>query len=114
MDAFVPYVAQGAHTPAPHHRIICNALDRVVRGQCKRLIIAAPPAHAKSVYSSHNFPAFWLRSSPTAKITAVSHTHPFAEDIGRRVRNLVQTPLYGQLFDGVTIDPASRAPARGD
>jgi predicted phage terminase large subunit-like protein len=114
MADFVPYVTQGDHTPAPHHRIICNALDRVVRGQCKRLIIAAPPAHAKSVYSSHNFPAFWLGSYPTDKIIAVSHTQPFAEDIGRRVRNLVQNPLYGQLFDGVTIDPASRAAARWD
>lgn len=114
MADFVPYVTEGDHTPAPHHRIICNALDRVVRGQSKRLIIAAPPAHAKSVYSSHNFPAFWLGNFPQDKIIAVSHTQPFAEDIGRKVRNLVQNPLYGQLFDGVTIDPASRAAARWD
>ena len=114
MAAFVPYVTEGDHQPAPLHHIICEALDRVMTGQCKRLIIAAPPAHAKSVYSSHNFPAFWLGNYPRDKIIAVSHTQPFAEDIGRKVRNLVQNPLYGQLFDGVTIDPASRAAARWD
>jgi predicted phage terminase large subunit-like protein len=112
MGAFVPYVTENEITPAPHHQIICDALDRVTRGECKRLIIAAPPAHAKSVYSSHNFPAMWLGNYPKDKVMAVSHTQPFAEDIGRKVRNLVYNPLYGQLFDGVTIKADSRAAAR--
>lgn len=112
MAGFVPYVTEGDHAPAPHHQIICDALDKVLYGHTKRLIIAAPPAHAKSVYSSHNFPAFWLGHNPRDKVIAVSHTQPFAEDIGRKVRDLVNNPLYGQLFNGVAIHPASRAAAR--
>lgn len=112
MGSFVPFVTEGDHVPAPHHQIICNALDKAVRGKSKRLIIAAPPAHAKSVYTSHNFPAFWLGNHPADKIIAASHTQPFAEDIGRKVRNLVNNPLYNQLFENVKISPDSRAAAR--
>lgn len=112
MENFVPYVTEGMHLPAPHHTVICRALDAAVRGIEKRLIIAAPPAHAKSVYTSHNFPAFWLGNHPEDKIIAASHTQPFAEDIGRKVRNLVNNPLYTQLFEGVTIASDQRAAAR--
>jgi predicted phage terminase large subunit-like protein len=112
MGNFVPYVTEGDHIPAPHHEIICRALDAAVRGHKKRLIIAAPPAHAKSVYTSHNFPAFWLGNHPKDKIIAASHTQPFAEDMGRKVRNLVNNPLYTQLFEGVKIAPDQRAAAR--
>ena len=31
-----------------HHRKIAEALDRVVEGKCKRLMIAMPPRHGKS------------------------------------------------------------------
>ena len=33
---------------APHHRLICNALMRVFRGECKRLIINIPPRYSKT------------------------------------------------------------------
>lgn len=111
MSSFVPYVTEGDHHPFPHHRIICDALDRALRGVTKRLIIAAPPAHAKSVYTSHNFPAFWLGNKPRDKIIAASHTTEFAEDVGRKVRALVNSPLYQRLFD-IKISADSRAAAR--
>lgn len=109
---FAPFVTEGEHVPAPHQQILCDALDKAVRGQTKRLIIAAPPAHAKSVYTSIYFPAFWLGNRPTDKIIAASHTQPFAEDMGRKVRNLVNNPLYHTLFEGVNIKPDQRAAAR--
>ncbi len=113
MRDFVPYVTEGLHKPAPHHRILCDALDRAVRGTKKRLIVAAPPAHAKSVYTSHNFPAFWLGNFPTDKIIAASHTQPFAAEIGGKVRNLINNPLYKQLFQS-QISPETRAKDRWD
>ncbi len=112
LSEFVPFVTEGLLKPFPHHKIICDTLDEVLKGNKKRVVIAAPPAHAKSVYTSHNFPALWLGQNPTDKIIAASHTQPFAEDIGRTVRNLVQNPLYGQLFDGMGVSSESRAAAR--
>jgi len=111
MASFVPYVTEGELLPAPHHKIICDALDRAVRGISKRIIIAAPPAHAKSVYSSYNFPAFWLGNHPRDKIIAASHTQPFAAETGRKVRNLVGSEYYTQLFD-IKVSADSRAADR--
>lgn len=113
MEHFVPYVTEGIHTPAPHHLIVCRALDACLRGQKKRLIIAMPPAHAKSVYSSHNFPAFWLGNRPTDKIIAASHTQPFAAEIGGKVRNLINNEMYRRLFE-IQISPDTRAKDRWD
>ena len=42
-----------------HHRRIAKALDRVVSGECKRLMIAMPPRHGKSTLCCVMFPA-WL------------------------------------------------------
>jgi predicted phage terminase large subunit-like protein len=113
MEHFVPYVTEGIHVPAPHHVILCRALDACLRGQKKRLIVAMPPAHAKSVYSSHNFPAFWLGNRPTDKIIAASHTQPFAAEIGAKVRNLINNELYRRLFE-IQISPDTRAKDRWD
>jgi predicted phage terminase large subunit-like protein len=113
MRHFVPYVTEGLMIPASHHVILCNALDRAMRGLVKRLIIAMPPAHAKSVYASHNFPAFWLGNRPKDKIIAASHTEKFAEEIGGRVRSVVNNPLYKQLFE-MEISPDTRAKSRWD
>jgi predicted phage terminase large subunit-like protein len=113
MEHFVPYVTEGIHVPAPHHLIVCRALDACLRGTKKNLIIAMPPAHAKSVYSSHNFPAFWLGNKPTDKIIAASHTQPFAAEIGGKVRNLINNEMYRRLFD-IQISPDTRAKDRWD
>lgn len=113
MENFVPYVTENLHIPAPHHIILCRALDACLRGQKKRLIVAMPPAHAKSVYSSHNFPAFWLGNRPTDKIIAASHTQPFAAEIGGKVRNLINNEMYRRLFE-IQISPDTRAKDRWD
>jgi predicted phage terminase large subunit-like protein len=113
MEHFVPYVTENIHVPAPHHLIVCRALDACLRGVKKRLIIAMPPAHAKSVYSSHNFPAFWLGNKPTDKIIAASHTQPFAAEIGGKVRNLINNEMYRRLFE-IQIKADTRAKDRWD
>ena len=63
-----------------HHRRIAKALDRVVSGECKRLMIAMPPRHGKSQMGSYLFPAYLMGKKPQSKLIVGSHT---AEQIGR-------------------------------
>jgi hypothetical protein len=57
-------VAPGAkYLPNWHIRAITHALDRVERGECKRLIITMPPRSLKSVTASVAFPAWLLARS---------------------------------------------------
>jgi len=72
-----------------HQRVIIERLERVLRGDCNRLIICAPPGSAKSTYVSILFPAWFLCNFPDHSVIASSHTSELAERFGRRVRDLI-------------------------
>ena len=83
--------------PARHHRMICDRLEAVARGEVDRLRIHAPPGSAKSTYATVLFPAWWFTQHPRSDIICASHTGDLAERFGRRVRDLVeeQSDLLG-------------------
>src|SRR5437660_7214951 len=56
------------YTPSWHISAIAHALDKVRRGESKRLIIAMPPRHLKSLTVSIAFPAFLLGHDPSMRI----------------------------------------------
>lgn len=85
--------------PGAHHEKICDALERVERGECKRLMIFAPPRHTKSELASRRFPAWYLGRNPNKQIIATTYGHDFAADFGRDVRHIVQDETYSKLFD---------------
>ena len=57
-----------------HHRIYAEKLNRVARGELKRLIVNMPPRHTKSEFASHLFPAFFMGRHPKAKLIQTTHT----------------------------------------
>jgi hypothetical protein len=50
-----------------HHRIIAEKLERVARGELKRLIINMPPRHSKSEFASFPDACVVSRSEPEAQ-----------------------------------------------
>ncbi len=84
---------------AEHHRLICEKLEAVERGEIKRLMITAPPRHTKSELSSRRFPAWYLGRNPNKQIIATTYGHEFASDFGRDVRAIVQSEEYKNVFD---------------
>lgn len=95
-----------------HHRIISKALDRVISGQCKRLIVAMPPRHGKSQLASYLFPAYLMGKRPDAKLIVGSHTAELAQRFGRMIRNLVDEERYKELFPGMVLSADSKAAGR--
>jgi predicted phage terminase large subunit-like protein len=95
-----------------HHRIIAKALDRVVAGECKRLMIAMPPRHGKSQLGSYLFPAYMMGRKPDSKLIVGSHTADLAQRFGRMIRNLVDDEKYKELFPGMTLSIDSKAAGR--
>lgn len=85
--------------PALHHRVICKALDDVVNGVIRRLMIFCPPGAAKSTYSSKRFPGYYLGRLPKNNIITSSYDSDLAKSFGREVRNTLETKEYGLLFD---------------
>ena len=81
-----------------HHSRMAAALERVARGECKRLIINMPPRHTKSEFASYLLPAWFLGQFPGKKVIQTSHTAELAVGFGRKVRNLVDTETYQEIF----------------
>ena len=95
-----------------HHRIIAEALDRVIEGKCKRLMIAMPPRHGKSQMGSYLFPAYLMGKRPQSKLIVGSHTGELAQRFGRMIRNLVDEEKYKELFPEMSLSVDSKAAGR--
>jgi predicted phage terminase large subunit-like protein len=96
----------------PHHKRMAAAFERVARGECKRLIINMPPRHTKSEFASYLLPAWFLGNFPQKKIIQTSHTAELAVGFGRKVRNLVDSDTFTEVFPGVGLQADSKAAGR--
>lgn len=92
-----------------HHRIISDALMRVERGECKRLMIEAPPRHTKSEMCSKRFPAWWMGRNPTSQIICASNNGELATDFSAEVRDIIGDQYYKNLFDTTLRQDAKAA-----
>ena len=99
-DHFLTFVGEmwSAFISGRHHKIMADAFERVANGELKRLIINMPPRHTKSEFASYLFPAWFLGKFPEKKIIQTAHTAELAVGFGRKVRNLVNTPAYQEIF----------------
>ena len=68
-----------------------------------------PPGSAKSTYASVRFPAYYLGRRPTKSIITASYGETLATSFGRKVRNLVSTSEYTNLFPSSSLAEDSRA-----
>ena len=95
-----------------HHKIMARAFERVVSGECKRLIINMPPRHTKSEFASYLLPAWFLGKYPNKKVIQSSNTGELAVGFGRKVRNLVDSETYKSIFPNLELQQDSKAAGR--
>lgn len=86
------------YIPAAHHRLICDKLGAVERGEIKRLMVLAPPGAAKSSYASVLFPAWYMGKHPEHSIICASQTQDLADRFSRRARNVVGSEVHREIF----------------
>jgi predicted phage terminase large subunit-like protein len=95
-----------------HHKRMAEAFERVARGECKRLIINMPPRHTKSEFASYLLPAWFLGKFPHKKVIQSSNTGELAVGFGRKVRNLVDSEVYSEIFPDLHLQADSKAAGR--
>ena len=95
-----------------HHRLFAEKLERVAQGKCKRLIVNMPPRHTKSEFASVFFPSWIMGLNPDMKIMQTTHTAELSARFGRKVRNLMDTDEYKQIFDKVSLSADSKSAGR--
>ena len=97
-----------------HHKIIAEKLERVARGELKRLIINMAPRHTKSEFASYLFPAWFMGRAPNKKIIQATHTTELAVNFGRKTKNLIEADNYKEIFPEVQLAADSKASGRWD
>jgi len=95
-----------------HHRHLSTLLMGIAEGMKDRICVNMPPRHGKTQLVSIYFPAWFIGRFPNKKILMVSHTTDLAVDIGRKVRNIIDTPAYKQIFPTVALSADSKSAGR--
>ena len=95
-----------------HHQIIANEFTKIASERKGRLIINMPPRHTKSEFASVYFPAWIIGKFPKLKIMQVSHNTELAVRFGSKVRNIIDSSEYKQIFGDVKLREDSKAKGR--
>ena len=95
-----------------HHRIIAEKLEKIAAGELKRLIVNMPPRHSKSEFASYLMPAWFLGRNPKLKIIQATHNTELAVRFGRKVRDLIETENYYEIFPETRLKADDKAAGR--
>ena len=112
-NSLAVFAARRGFIPAAHHTLIIEHLEKVERGEIRKLMISTPPGAAKSTYCSLLFPAWFIGRNPSKSVIMVTHTQEFSERFGRKVRNSVNEPEFSEVF-GIKVAEDSASAGRWD
>lgn len=108
---FVKHVYPG-YKVGPHHLRLAQIFEDIAAGKKKRVIVNIAPRHGKSELISYLAPAWFLGKYPQKKIIMASHTADLAVNFGRRVRNLVGSESYRDIFPQIELQADSKSASR--
>ena len=106
-------VSASLYRPAKHHRVMAAALEEVEKGAYKKAPNhLLPPRHGKTKLASSHVRRLVLRSQPRKSIIIATYSEKFAWDHGRAVRDLIENPLFRQVFPDVRLKAGSASMER--
>jgi predicted phage terminase large subunit-like protein len=87
----------------PHHIQIAEALEKVLRGEITKLLIAVGPRLGKTEIAVKNFIANGLGLNPAAKFIHLAASDGLALDNSEGAMDIVKSPEYRRVFPEVQI-----------
>lgn len=87
----------------PHHRHLKPLLHNMRDGTELRLTVSMPPRFGKSETIAFLFVAWYLGHFPQHQIMMITHTADLSADFGRKVRNLIDSAVYRELFPDTLV-----------
>jgi len=94
---------------AKHHALIANALMRVFRGECRRLIINVPPRYSKTELAVVNWIAWCLGHVPDAEFIHTSYSATLAALNASNAQSVVEHEAYREVFPDLQIVKSAQA-----
>lgn len=87
----------------PQARLLCQIMEKVARGEEKRVAVSIGPQMGKSQILSRAAPAWRVGRDPYINQILGSYNQDFANEFGFEVRNIMQSPTYSQVFPQVEL-----------
>lgn len=94
-----------------HHKVIADAIQKVIDGKSKRLIINVPPGSSKTEMAVINLIARGLAINPKARFLHLSYSSDLAELNSAKAKELITSSEYQELFS-IPIKTDSNARGR--
>ncbi|WP_206050233.1 phage terminase large subunit [Oceaniglobus ichthyenteri] len=95
----------------PHHRVIGQALDRVLNGEISRLIITLPPGYTKTEMAVVNFAARGFAINPAARFIHATFSDDLARENSDKIKGLIQSEEFQAMW-AFGIDASTSAKDR--
>lgn len=93
LNFFLRYESEGRWKIAKHLDVLTDALEKVSKGEMKRLIVTMPPRHGKSEVVSKKFPAWHVGKNPSDEMILASYSLDLSRDFSRIARDtLISNP----------------------
>lgn len=93
------------YCPAPHLLKLIDYLERLERGEIKRLMVFMPPRHGKSVTISQLFPCWYLGRHPHAQIVQCGYGTDITIFHSRKARDILASARFHKVFPHVVHQP---------
>lgn len=88
----------------PFHRIMTDALEKVLAKKSKKIMISVPPQHWKSTISTQRFPLFAHLKDPTQYIVSASYSWDLAKTHLSKARQVAESPQFNALRIPLNFD----------
>lgn len=83
---------------SPFHLIIADALQRVLTGECNRLIINIPPWHGKTELITKCFPIWALWNNPTLQIISTGYSTTLTQWFSQEAKDYYKSNTFNKIF----------------
>ena len=96
-----------------HHRRICEALDRWISGEIKRLMIFMPPQYGKSELATRRLSAYIMGLFPKEHLALGTYSSDLAVKMNRDVQRIIDSDAYKRVFPDVKLSESNVRSASG-
>lgn len=95
----------------PHHRFMKPILHNVLSGAELRVTVSMPPRFGKSETIAYLYVAWYLGHNPSHHIIMATHTADLSATFGRKIRDLIDSPVYSEIFPDTVVSKDKAAAA---
>ena len=92
-----------------HHKVLCDALMKVFRGETLRLIVTIPPRYSKTELAMVNLIAWAMGHFPDAEFIYTSYSGTLAANYSGDTRDLITHEAYNEIFPDVYLANDAKA-----